>query len=214
MENVNMVPDMDQAYEDSYYKIIELLETKKYFHARDELLKHNEVEIAEMLVDIRREFDLKTMVVLFRALPKDISVDVFAELSVEDQVDIINIITDPEIRYILDELDFDDMIDVLEELPSNIVDKILDKTPKSERRLINTFLKYKEDSAGALMTPEYINLKKDDTVRQALDHIKDVGLDSETIYTCYVVDSGRKLIGVVSLKSLVISPDTVIWLSR
>ena len=209
MENVNMVPDMDQAYEDSYYKIIELLETKKYFHARDELLKHNEVEIAEMLVDIRREFDLKTMVVLFRALPKDISVDVFAELSVEDQVDIINIITDPEIRYILDELDFDDMIDVLEELPSNIVDKILDKTPKSERRLINTFLKYKEDSAGALMTPEYINLRKDDTVRQALDHIKDVGLDSETIYTCYVVDSGRKLIGVVSLKSLVISPDTM-----
>ena len=209
MENLNMVPDMDQAYEDSYYKIIELLETKKYFHARDELLKHNEVEIAEMLVDIRREFDLKTMVVLFRALPKDISVDVFAELSVEDQVDIINIITDPEIRYILDELDFDDMIDVLEELPSNIVDKILDKTPKSERRLINTFLKYKEDSAGALMTPEYINLKKDDTVRQALDHIKDVGLDSETIYTCYVVDSGRKLIGVVSLKSLVISPDTM-----
>ena len=209
MENVNMVPDMDQAYEDSFYKIIELLETKKYFHARDELLKHNEVEIAEMLVDIRREYDLKTMVVLFRALPKDISVDVFAELSVEDQVDIINIITDPEIRYILDELDFDDMIDVLEELPSNIVDKILDKTPKSERRLINTFLKYKEDSAGALMTPEYINLKKDDTVRQALDHIKDVGLDSETIYTCYVVDSGRKLLGVVSLKSLVISPDTM-----
>ena len=210
MENVNMVPDMDQAYDESFIKIVELLETKKYFHARDELLTHNEVEIAELLVDIRREFDLKTMVVLFRALPKDISVDVFAELSIDDQVDIINIITDPEIKYILDELDFDDMIDVLEELPSNIVDKILDKTPKSERKLINTFLKYKEDSAGALMTPEYINLKKTATVREALDHIKDVGLDSETIYTCYVVDRGRKLIGVVSLKSLVISPDTAL----
>ena len=210
MENVNMVPDMDQAYEESFYKVVEYLETKRYFHARDELLKHNEVEIAEMLVDIRREFDLQRMVVLFRALPKDISVDVFAELSVDDQVDIINIITDPEIRYILDELDFDDMIDVLEELPSNIVDKILDKTPKSERRLINTFLKYKEDSAGALMTPEYINLKKTSTVREALVHIKEVGLDSETIYTCYVLDSGRKLIGVVSLKSLVISPDTAL----
>ena len=155
MENVNMVPDMDQAYDESFIKIVEYLETKQYFKARDELLKHNEVEIAELLVDIRREFDLQRMVVLFRALPKDISVDVFAELSIDDQVDIINIITDPEIQYILDELDFDDMIDVLEELPSNIVDKILDKTPKSERKLINTFLKYKEDSAGALMTPEF-----------------------------------------------------------
>ena len=163
-----------------------------------------------MLVDIRREFDLQRMVVLFRSLPKDISVDVFAELSTDDRLDIINIITDPEIKYILDELDFDDMIDVLEELPSNIVDKILDKTPKSERKMINTFLKYKEDSAGSLMTPEYINLKKNMTVREALNHIKEVGLDSETIYTCYVLDMGRKLIGVVSLKSLVISPDNAI----
>ncbi|MBR2674129.1 MAG: magnesium transporter [Mogibacterium sp.] len=191
-------------------KIFELLDEKKYFHCRDELLKHNEVEIAEMLVDIRRKFDLQRMVVLFRALPKDISVDVFAELSVDDQIDIINIITDPEIKYILDELDFDDMIDVLEELPSNIVDKILDKTPKGERRLINTFLKYKEDSAGALMTPEYINLKKTDTVREALEHIQEVGLDRETIYTCYVLDRGRKLIGVVSLRALVIAPDDAI----
>ena len=209
MENNNIMIDMDQAYDESIDKIFELLEEKKYFRCRDELLKHNEVEIAEMLVDIRRKFDLQRMVVLFRALPKDVSVDVFAELSTDDRLDIINIITDPELKYILDELDFDDMIDVLEELPSNIVDKILDKTPKSERRLINTFLKYKEDSAGALMTPEYINLKKNDTAREALDHIKQVGLYSETISTCYVLDGGRKLIGVVSLKSLVISPDNM-----
>ena len=90
MENVNMVPDMDQAYDESFIRIVELLESKKYFQARDELLKHNEVEIAELLVDIRREFDLQRMVVLFRALPKDISVDVFAELSIDDQIDIIN----------------------------------------------------------------------------------------------------------------------------
>ncbi len=210
MDNGNIIMDMDQAYDESIEKIFELLEEKKYFQCRDELLKHNEVEIAEMLVDIRREYDLQRMVVLFRTLPKDISVDVFAELSIDDQIDIINIITDPEVKYILAELDFDDMIDVLEELPSNIVDKILDKTPKGERRLINTFLKYKEDSAGALMTPEYINLRRNWTVGQALGHIRDVGLDSETIYTCYVLDTGRKLIGVVSLKSLVIAPDTAI----
>jgi len=210
MENTNNVIDMDQAYDESIEKIYEMLEEKKYFRCRDELLKHDEVEIAEMLVDIRRKFDLQRMVVLFRALPKDVSVDVFAELDVDDRVDIVNIITDPEIKYILDELDFDDMIDVLEELPANVVDKILDKTPKSERKLINTFLKYKEDSAGSLMTPEYINLSRNSTVREALDHIKDVGLDSETIYTCYVLDRGRKLIGVISLRTLVISPDNAI----
>ena len=209
-ENVSPVAEMDQAYDETIEKIFELLEEKKYFHCRDELLKHNEVEIAEMLVDIRRKFDLQRMVVLFRALPKDISVDVFAELSVDDQIDIINIITDPEIEYILDELDFDDMIDVLEELPSNIVDKILAKTPKSERKRINTFLKYNEDSAGALMTPEYINLKKTDTVKEALEHIQEVGLDRETIYTCYVLDRGRKLIGVISLRALVIAADDAI----
>lgn len=209
-ENISPVVEMDQAYDETIERIFELLEEKKYFHCRDELLKHNEVEIAEMLVDIRRKFDLQRMVVLFRALPKDISVDVFAELSVDDQIDIINIITDPEIKYILDELDFDDMIDVLEELPSNIVDKILDKSPKSERKLINTFLKYKEDSAGALMTPEYINLKKTDTVKEALEHIRQVGLDRETIYTCYVLDRGRKLIGVISLRALVIAPDDAV----
>ena len=115
MENTNIIVDMDQAYDESLEKIFELLEDKKYFRCRDELLKHNEVEIAEMLVDIRRKFDLQRMVVLFRALPKDVSVDVFAELSTDDRLDIIDIITDPELKYILDELDFDDMIDVLEE---------------------------------------------------------------------------------------------------
>jgi magnesium transporter len=100
-------------------------------------------------------------------------------------------------------MDFEDMIDVLEELPANIVDKILEKSTKEERRLINTFLNYPEDSAGGLMTPDYITLKKDWTVGEALGHIKKVGMDSETVYTCYVKDWGRKLLGIVSLRSLV-----------
>ena len=207
MENTNTALDMDQAYNESLEKIFELLEQKKYFQCRDELLKHDEVEISEMLVDIRREYDLQKVVVLFRALPKNVSVEVFSYLNADDQVDVINLITDPEIEFILDELDFDDMIDVLEELPANLVDQILAKTPRNERKLINTFLKYKEDSAGSLMTPDYINLNKTMTVREALDHVKEVGLDSETIYTCYVLDRGRKLIGVVSLRALVISDD-------
>ncbi len=207
MENLNY--DIEKAVEESKERIFELLEEKKYFQCRDELLKHNEVDIAELLEEVMEEFDMQKAVMLFRTLPKDISVDVFAYLDVDDQVEIINCITDPEIRYIIDELDFDDMIDVLEELPANLVDKILDKTPKSERRLINTFLKYNEDSAGALMTPDYINLNKNWTSVEALAHIKEVGMDSETIYTCYVLDSGRKLTGIVSLRALVIAGDQV-----
>lgn len=201
----NNVIDMDKIFSDAEEKIFDLLSEKKYFLCRDELLKFNEVDIAEILEDIMSEFDIEKAVILFRTLPKDISVDVFSNLGVDNQVDIINIITDPEIDYIIDELDFDDMIDVLEELPANLVDKILEKTPKNERRRINTFLMYKENTAGSLMTPDYINLRKNMTVEEALLHIKEVGMDSETIYTCYVLDGGRKLIGIVSLRSLVIS---------
>ncbi len=203
----NSIRDMDDTFEYSEEKIFNLLEEKKYFQCRDELLKFNEVDIAEMLEDIMREYDMQKAVILFRTLPKDVSVDVFPNLDVDNQVEIINIITDPEIQYIIDELDFDDMIDVLEELPANLVDKILAKTPKNERRQINTFLKYRENSAGSLMTPDYIELRKDMTVKEALQHIKDVGMDSETIYTCYVLSSGRKLIGLTSLRSMVIAPE-------
>lgn len=206
MENNNLI-DQEQAFEESRDKIFELLAEKKYFRCRDELLKFNEVDIAELLEDVMEEYDMQNAVILFRTLPKDISVEVFANFDVDDQVEIINIITDPEIKYIIDALDFDDMIDVLEELPANIVDKILDKTPKNERRQINTFLMYKEYSAGSLMTPDYINLSKNMTRREALDHIRDVGMDSETIYSCYVLDGGRKLIGVCSLRSLVLADE-------
>ena len=204
MESTNLI-DQEQAFEESREKIFELLEEKKYFRCRDELLKFNEVDIMELLEEVMRKYDMQSAVILFRTLPKDISVEVFAHFDVDDQVEIINIITDPEIKYIIDALDFDDMIDVLEELPANIVDKILDKTPKNERRQINTFLMYKEYSAGSLMTPDYINLRKNMTRREALDHIRDVGMNSETIYSCYVLDGGRKLVGVVSLRSLVLA---------
>ena len=106
-------------------------------------------------------------------------------------------------------MDFDDKIDVLEELPANLVDKILEKTPKEERKLINTFLNYPENSAGSLMTPDYISLQDNMTVGEALAYIKKEGMDSETVYTCYVKEKGRKLEGIVSLRSLVINDDDV-----
>ncbi len=197
--------DKDLIFDESLEKIMELLVEKQYFRARDELLKFNEADVAEMLEEIIDESGIQMAVILFRLLPKDISVEVFSFLPSQDQVEIINEITDKEITYIIQELDFDDKIDVLEELPANIVDKILEKTPKSERKQINTFLNYPEDSAGSLMTPEYISLMKDWTVERALDHIKSEGIDAETIYTCYVKDTGRKLIGIVSLSTIVIT---------
>lgn len=189
--------------------IFELLEAKKYSNARNEILKFNSVDIAEILEEVIGELGIEKAVILFRTLPKDVSVEVFAYLPIEDQIEIISVITDKEIKYIIDELAFDDMIDVLEDLPANVVDKILEKTPKEERRLINTFLNYPETSAGSLMTPDYISLRKDMTVAEALAYIKKEGMDSETVYTCYIKDEGRKLLGIVSLRTLVVSDDQV-----
>lgn len=206
-KRLNKIIDIDQVMEESIEKIVELLNEKHYFKARDELLKYNAVVIAEMLEEIAEETELQLIVVIFRLLPKDISVDVFSYLPTDDQLDIIKCITDKEVAYIIGELDFDDKIDVLEELPANVVDKIIDTVPKNERKLINTYLNYPDTCAGSLMTPDYISLEKDMSVGEALAHIKKVGMDAETIYTCYVKDKGRKLLGIVSLSTLVIMQD-------
>jgi magnesium transporter len=169
----------------------------------------NEADIAEVIEDTVDELGIEKAIILFRMLPKDDAAEVFSRLSPNDQLDIIAGITQSEIEFIIKEMDFDDMIDVMEELPANVVDKILERSTKEERKRINTFLNYPEDSAGSIMTPDYITLKSGWTVAQALEHIKEVGMDSETVYTCYVKDWGRKLTGLVSLRSLVISqPDT------
>lgn len=197
----------EKTFDDTVEEIIELLENRQYRSAREEILKNNGVDSAEILEEIIEELGIKIAIVVFRMLPKDVSVEVFSYLTIDDQKDIINGITDMELSYIIDELDFDDKIDVLEELPANIVDKILEKSTKAERKLINTFLNYPDDCAGSLMTPEYISLQGSMTVREALKHIKDEGMDSETVYTCYVKSEGRKLEGIVSLRTLVVSDD-------
>lgn len=198
------------VFEDAKKKILDLVGEKHFKAAREELLNFNYADIGEILEDILEEIGINETIVIFRLLPKNTAVEVFSYLPADDQVRIINVITDTEISYIIDELDFDDKIDVLEELPANVVDKILEKTPRNERKLINTFLNYPESTAGTLMTPTYISLEQEWTVRKALDHIKKEGMDSETIYTCYVKSAGRKLEGIISLKKLVISDDDAI----
>ena len=202
--------DMDnkvQQFDEDIEKILELLEDKSYFKARDEILKYNEVDIGEILEEVLEELGVEKTIIIFRMLPKDVSVEVFSYLPSADQVEIVQGITDREISYIIEELDFDDKIDVLEELPANIVDKILEKTPKEERKLINTFLNYPDTCAGSLMTPDYISLRENMTVAEAMAHIKREGMDSETVYTCYVKKEGRKLDGIVSLRALVVADD-------
>lgn len=200
--------DPEAAMAESMEKIFELLEEKKYFMARDELLKYNDADIAEMFEELLEEPErLERTIVVYRLLPKAVSVEVFSYLPSDDQLKIVDGITDKELNYIIAELDFDDKIDILEELPANLVDKILEKTPKDERRLINTFLNYPDNCAGSLMTPDYISLEKEWTVSKAMQHIKEVGMDAETVYTCYVKDTGRKLIGIVSLSTLVVADD-------
>ena len=184
--------------------ILELIEQKKYLQLKRELSEMNEVDISEILDPL----DLPTTLLVFRMLPKDMAAEVFFYFSPEQQADIINAVTDKELKFILDELFFDDMIDLIEEMPANIVSKILANSTHEERVLINQFLKYPAHSAGSLMTIEYVELKKNMTVKEALEHIKEIGLNKETIYTCYVTDYKRKLDGIVSLRNLVVSdPD-------
>ncbi|KXZ39410.1 magnesium transporter [Alkalithermobacter thermoalcaliphilus JW-YL-7 = DSM 7308] len=179
--------------------IINLIREKKFTLVRDEIVKMKSVDIAELLSEI----DDSDSLIVFRLLPKDLAVEVFSYLHNEKQKAIINLITDKEIQHIMDELYFDDMIDFLEEMPASIVKKILKNAKEDERALINQFLNYPENSAGSLMTIEYLSLKKEMTLKQALEHIKRTGFDKETIYTCYVIDANRKLQGTISLRKLV-----------
>ena len=184
-------------------EIVALLDGKKYMLARAKLLSLNEADVADVIGETENRLGIDMAIILFRMLPKDDAVEVFSRLAPDDQTGIIERITDREIKHIIDEMDFDDMIDVLEELPANLVNKILEKTTREERKLINTFLNYPEDCAGSLMTPDYITLRQQWNVGEALAYIKRVGMDSETVYTCYVKDPGRRLLGIVSLRSLV-----------
>jgi len=189
--------------EETQAEILDLLKAKNYIAARKKLHLLDDIETAELITETENRLGIEIAIVLLRMLKKDQAAEVFSRLSPEDQTGIITRITDYEIKTIIDEMDFDDMIDVLEELPANIVDKILEKSTPAERKLVNTFLNYPEDSAGSLMTPSYVTLQQEWTVGRALKHIKAVGMRSETVYTCYVKDRGRRLLGVVSLRDLV-----------
>ena len=182
--------------------ILELLETRQYKELKTELENMHPVDIAEML----EEFDEKQVLLIFRLLGKDEAAETFTEMNSDMQEMLINALTDSEIKEVMDEMYLDDAVDVLEEMPANVVKRLLMMTDEETRTQINTLLNYPEDSAGSIMNVEYIAFQKDMTVEEAILKIRQVGINRETIYTCYVTEK-RKLIGVVSLKELMINGD-------
>lgn len=185
---------------------LKLINERKFGEARKALEKKNVVDIATLL----EEVDKESVVKIFRVLPKDIAADLFSYLDPDQRLFIIKSITDKEISSIIDELFMDDAIDFLEELPANVVKKVLRNTDEDTRKLINQFLNYPEDCAGSIMTIEYADLKKHMTVSEAINHIKKTGIDKETINTCYVLGDNRELLGIVSLRKLILSNPEVI----
>ncbi|MDD2480733.1 MAG: magnesium transporter [Lutispora sp.] len=183
--------------------IMKLIEENRYKEVRNEITEMNIVDIAHLLM----ELDNKRILILFRILPKEMAAGVFSYISLELQQYIIESITDREINNIVGELFLDDAVDFLEEMPSNVVKKVLRNTDEETRKLINQFLNYPEYSAGSVMTIEFVDLKKQMTVKQALNHIKATGIDKETINTCYVIDKGRKLEGVLSIRKLILADE-------
>ena len=184
-------------------ELLELVQTKKYRQLKEALLDLNEVDIALFMDELD---SVERTMLVFRMLPKEMASEVFAELDPESQEDIINSITDRELSEIVEDLYVDDAVDMLEEMPATIVRRVIENTKPETRKLINQFLNYPENSAGSIMTAEYIGLKKHMTVEESFAFIRKHGIDSETIYTCYVMDSKRRLEGVVTVRNLIMNP--------
>ena len=206
-----MEEEPTETYEDIVDEMFEdlgtMLENRKYSQFRRATLEMNPVDIA----DFFSELDIKKVPAVFKLLRKDISADVFAELDSEMQERIIEVLTDKEISLIIEDLFLDDAVDMLEELPANMVHRIMKNASKETRTQINRLLAYPDDSAGSVMTAEFVKLRASMTVEEAIAYIRRTGIEKETVYTAYVTDRSRELIGTVSFKQLLFAkPDTKI----
>ena len=180
------------------------IDERNFREAKNFLSTLNVVDIANLIDGL----DPQTGVALYRMLPKDVAAEVFAKFDPEQQEAIIYASTDTEIRELIEDMFLDDTVDLLEEMPSGVVSRILENTGHSDRSMINQLLKYPDSSAGSIMTTEYISLKKEMTVSSAIDKIKREGIQSETIYILYVTDENRILEGILSLRDLIVADDS------
>ncbi|MBR0085907.1 MAG: magnesium transporter, partial [Lachnospiraceae bacterium] len=188
-------------------KIQEMIDSKQYAKLREHIEELNPADIAALFEELPGTEVAK----IFRILPKEYAAEVFSHLPIEDEQAIIKVLTDKEAAYIIDNLYADDAADLIDEMPANVVKRILAQTDPETRRDINNLLKYPDDSAGSIMTVEYVDLKENITVDDAIKIIRRDGIDKETIDICYVLDAGRRLKGIVSLRKLLLSqPDELI----
>ncbi len=183
-------------------KALELLGQKNFSQLKTMLGEMNPVDIAGILEEMPQE----NLLLIYRLLPKELAAEAFAEMDNDLQEILIQAFSDQELQEVLDELYLDDTVDMIEEMPANVVKRILQQTKPAVRKKINEILHYPEDSAGSIMTIEYVDLKKSMTVDEAFSRIRKTGVDKETIYTCYVTNSDRKLEGLVTVKDLLLAP--------
>ena len=188
-------------------EIKELLENKKFNILKNELKEMNSADIPSLLEELEKE----QLVRVFRILSKEQAGEAFSYMEPDMKEKLIHDLTDIELKNVMDELFMDDTVDLIEEMPSNVVKRILKAVNKEDRKTINEILQYPEDSAGSIMTTEFVDLKEDMTVEEALERIRTIGVDSETIYNCYVLNKNRVLLGIINIKGILISkPGTLI----
>lgn len=187
------------------FNISEALRKNKLLEAKHMLMETNPIDIASILENLSRENTLKA----FRILSKNSASEAFSYLSSEKQQEIIESASDNELAAIINDMFLDDTVDLVEEMPAGIVAKILKNTSPEQRKLINQFLKYPEDSAGSVMTVEYVSLKNDMNIREALERIRAKGIKNETVNDCFVIDKERKLVGIIPIRELIVNQETV-----
>lgn len=201
MEGNNMEMDREELQEELLEGLLEHLHQKKFSVVRETLTALNSADIAQVLAEVE-ESDLP---LLFRILPKELAAETFIEMDNDQQEFLITVFSDRELKEVLDELYVDDAVDLIEEMPATVVKRILRHTNPEMRKDINQLLQYPKTSAGSIMTTEYVDLKKQMTVAEAFDRIRRIGVDKETVYTCYVTDKNRTLIGLISVKDLLLA---------
>ena len=194
---------MGDNYRGFSVTIEKLLEEKKYASLRDILTTINPADIALIFAEIQEE----KLPLLFRLLPKELAAEAFVEMDEDMQEHLIKGFSDAKLKAVVDELYVDDAVDIVEEMPANVVKRLLKQADPELRKMINEILKYPEDSAGSIMTTEYLSLRPQMTVEEAIKRIRRTCVDKETIYTCYVTDQNRTLIGMLSLKDLLVADD-------
>lgn len=196
-----MTEELEQIYE----KLASFFENRKFADLRITLLDMEPADIANFMED---NLDDTNQIVFFRLLPKELASDVFIEIDSDTQEHLIKTFTDKELKAVIDDMFLDDTVDIIEEMPANVVKRILKNSAPENRKQINELLEYPDDSAGSIMTTEYVSFSSNLTVEQAFDRIRKTGINKETVYTCYVTDTKKHLIGVVTVKHLLLADKT------